>query len=35
MAGAALVAAGLGLQGLSSIRSRPDGEPNVVEATLA
>lgn len=34
-AGAALVAAGLGLQGLSSIRSRPRGEPNVIEATLA
>lgn len=33
-AGAALVAAGLGLQGLSSIRSRT-GEPNVIEATLA
>jgi drug/metabolite transporter, DME family len=33
--GAALVAAGLGLQGLSAIRSRPRGEPNVIEATLA
>jgi DME family drug/metabolite transporter len=33
-AGAALVAAGLGLQGLSSTRSRT-GEPNVIEATLA
>ena len=34
-AGAALVAAGLGLQGLSSIRSGSGGEPNVVEAALA
>jgi len=34
-AGGALVAAGLGLQGLSSIRSRPQGKPNVIEATLA
>jgi DME family drug/metabolite transporter len=33
--GAALVAAGLGLQGVSSIRSRAGGEPNVVEAGLA
>jgi DME family drug/metabolite transporter len=34
-AGAALVAAGLGLQGLASIRSGPRGEPNVIEASLA
>ena len=34
-AGAALVAAGLGLQGVVSVRSRSDDEPNVVEAVLA
>lgn len=34
-AGAALVAAGLGLQGVASVRSRPGDEPNVVEAALA
>ena len=34
-AGAALVAVGLGLQGLTSIRSRAGGEPNVVDAALA
>lgn len=34
-AGAAIVAAGLGLQGLSSIRSRPGDESNVIEASLA
>ena len=33
--GAALVSVGLGLQGLSAIRSRPRGEPKVVVATLA
>lgn len=33
--GAALVALGLGLQGLSSIRARRDEEPNIVEAALA
>jgi DME family drug/metabolite transporter len=34
-AGAALVAAGLALQGAVSMRSQPDAEPNVVEASLA
>ena len=34
-AGAALVAAGLGLQGVVSVRTRSDDEPNVVEAVLA
>jgi DME family drug/metabolite transporter len=34
-AGAALVAAGLGLQGVVSVRSRADGETNVIEAVVA